>query len=142
MRALYMHGRSCLSLLRADRRGGAAIEFAVVAPVLFTILLGALDVGRMFYVGQELQYATQQAARYYSLNSTSATSAITQYLQNLMPVGMGNGVSVAYSPQSNCNSNSFVTCTTMTATYSFRFVAGYLGLGTRTITATSQAVLY
>lgn len=113
-----------------------------MAPLLFTLVLGTLDVGRMFYVGQGLQYATQQAARYYTLNSTATTASITSYLQGVMVGGLGNSVNVAYNTTANCNSNSSVTCTTITATYSFAFIAGYLGLGTRTITATSQAVLY
>jgi len=125
-----------------DRRGGAAIEFAIVAPVLFTILFGALDMGRMFYVEQGLLNATQLAARYYALNSSTSTSAITTYLQNAMVGGMGPSVSVSYNSTSNCNSQSNVTCTTITATYPFTFAAGYLGISAKTLRATSEAVLY
>jgi len=131
-----------IALLSADLRGVAAIEFAIVAPVLFTLLLGTLDVGRMFYVGQGLQNATQQAARYYTLNKSLDTSTITSYLQSVMVGGLGGSVNVAYNPTSSCNGNASLTCTTITATYVFTFAAGYLGLGTKTITATSEAVLY
>jgi Flp pilus assembly protein TadG len=128
-----------ISLWR-DPRGGAAIEFAVVAPFLFTLVLGALDLGRMFYVGQGLQYAAEQGARYYTVNPTTSSTNVTSQVQAYMPGGMGSSVNVAYSDTASCNSNSSVTCTTITATYSFRFIASYLGLGTKTITAASQAV--
>jgi Flp pilus assembly protein TadG len=126
--------------LRRDRRGGAVIEFAFVAPVLFTMVLGGFEFGRMFYVRQGLEGATEAAARYYMLNPNYQQSAITTYLQGQMLGGMGSGISVGYADTANCNSNANATCTTITASYSFTFVAQYLGLGTRTMVARAQAV--
>jgi Flp pilus assembly protein TadG len=40
----------------------------------FTLLLGIVEMGRMFYVRQALEYATEEAARYYMLNPTDASS--------------------------------------------------------------------
>jgi Flp pilus assembly protein TadG len=128
-----------LAFLRADR-GGAAIEFAIVAPVLFLIVLSMVDFGRMFYVTQGLQYATQKAARYYTLNPTAATSTVTTQLTQAMVGNWGSSVSVAYADTTNCNANSKVTCTMITATCPFAFVVGYFGSGSRTITATSEAI--
>jgi len=131
-----------LAALRRNRRGGAAIEFAILAPVLFAILLGLVEMGRMFYVRQALEYATEQAARYYMLNATSASSAVTTYLQGQMAGGMGTNVTVAYADTANCNGNASVTCTTITASYTFTFVAAVLGLGSITMHAKAQAVRY
>lgn len=129
-----------LADLIADRRGGAVLEFALIGPVLFTLMLGAVDVGRMFYVRQNLEYATEEAARYYMLNPSSATSAVTSYLQGKIAGGSGTNVVVSYADTANCNSNSSVTCTMITATYNFTFVAGYLGLGSKALQAKAQAV--
>jgi Flp pilus assembly protein TadG len=131
-----------LRRLRDDRRGGALIEFAVLAPVLFTILLGIVEMGRMFYVRQALEYATEQAARYYMLNPTSASSTVTTYLKGQMAGGMGSSVTVAYVDTTNCNSNAAVTCTTITASYTFTFVAAVLGLSNLGMHAKAQAVRY
>ena len=128
--------------LAMEQRGGAAIEFAVIAPVLFTVILGGIDVGRMFYLRQGLEYATEEGARYYMMNPTSASSAVTTYLQGKMVGGLGTSVTVAYADTTSCNSNSAVTCTTITATYPFTFIAGYLGLGSKTLKAKAQAVRY
>jgi len=125
-----------------NRRGNAVIEFAILAPVLFTMVLGALDFGRMFYVRQGLEYATEQAARYYMMNTTAQQSAVTTYLKGLMVGGLGNSVSVAYTDTTNCNAQSSVTCTRIAASYSFTFIVGFLGLGTKTLTATAQTVRY
>jgi len=137
-----MSARSRLAEMWRDHSGGAAIEFAFVGPVLLTLLLGGIDVGRMFYVRQGLEYATEQAARYYMLNPTSASSAVTTYLQGQMPGGMGSGIGVTYTDSTSCNSKSTVTCTLITASYSFSFVASYLGLGTINLQAKAQAVRY
>jgi Flp pilus assembly protein TadG len=131
-----------LSRLAIDRRGAAIVEFAVLAPVLLLVLLGTADVGRMLYVRQGLEYATEEAARYYALNPTTASSNVTTQLRSKMPGGMGPSVNVAYADTINCNSNALVTCTTITATYAFSFVAGYLGIGNKTLRATAKAVRY
>jgi Flp pilus assembly protein TadG len=134
-----MRGKSRITVV-SDRNGVAAIEFAVVAPLLFTLLLGIVDVGRMFYVRQSLEYATEQAARYYVLNPTSSTPSITTYLQGQMSGSMGGSVSVNYTDTANCNGKTNITCTLISATYNFNFIAHYLGLGSTTLRTKAQAI--
>jgi Flp pilus assembly protein TadG len=131
--------RAALLRLAADRRGGPAIEFAIIAPLLLTLTLGGVDFGRMFYVRQGLEYATEQAARYYMLNVNTATSDVTSYLQGMMPGGMGPSVNVSYADTASCNGQANVICTTITATYTFNFM-GYVRIGTSTLRATAKAV--
>lgn len=131
-----------LAGLMRDRGGGAILEFAILAPLLFTILLGLVEMGRMFYVRQALEYATEQAARYYMLNPTTGSGSVTTYLQGQMAGGMGSGVTVAYADTTSCNGNSSVTCTTITASYSFTFVAAFLGLSNFGMNAKAQAIRY
>jgi Flp pilus assembly protein TadG len=128
--------------LRASTEGAALVEFAVVSPVLFTLLLALIDMGRMYYVRQSLEYATQEGARYYMLNPTAASSSVTTHLKGKMAGGMGSGVSVAYADTGSCNGNAAVTCTAITASYSFHPVTAYLGMGTTILQARSQAVRY
>jgi Flp pilus assembly protein TadG len=128
--------------LRRDRRGVAAIEFAILAPVLFTLLFGIVEMGRMFYVRHALEYATEQAARYYMLHPTSDSGSVTTYLQGQMAGGMGTGVTVDYVDTTSCNGNAAVTCTSITANYTFTFVAAFLGLGTLAMHAKAQAIRY
>lgn len=131
-----------LTRVAADRRGGAVVEFAVLFPVLMTMILGTVDVGRMFYVRHGLEYATEEAARYYMLNSTTDTTNVTTALRSKMPGGMGPNVNVSYADTTSCNGNSAVTCTTITATYVFTFAAGFLEIGAQTLRATARAVRY
>ncbi|MBN9490656.1 MAG: pilus assembly protein [Alphaproteobacteria bacterium] len=128
------------SHLWRDRRGGAAIEFAFVGPVFIALMLGAVELGRMYYVRQSMEYATEQAARYYSLNPSAATTTITSQLNGFLPGRISSGVTVSYADTLNCNGNSNVKCTTLTVTYPFSYAESFLGFAGKTLTATSQAV--
>ena len=129
-----------VSRLWFDRCGNAAMEFAFVAPVFITLLLGAVELGRMFYVRQCLEYATQQAARYYSLNPSTTTADVTSKLNSYLVSGISSNVTVSYADTTNCNANVNVTCTTVTSTYPFSFAESYLHLAPKTLVASSQAI--
>jgi len=45
------------------RRGATALEFALIAPLLFMLVLGTLDVGRWLWARAALQNAVARAAR-------------------------------------------------------------------------------
>lgn len=46
-----------------DVRGGAAIEFAIIAPALLTVLLGLMDIGYNLYAATLLEGAMHKAGR-------------------------------------------------------------------------------
>jgi Flp pilus assembly protein TadG len=46
-----------------DRRGSAAVEFALVAPVFFALFFAILETGLVFFAGQTLETATQDVSR-------------------------------------------------------------------------------
>lgn len=54
-------------LLRRDDRGIGAVEFALVAPVLISFIVGISQVGRMFYANADMKNATAHAARLASV---------------------------------------------------------------------------
>jgi Flp pilus assembly protein TadG len=139
--------RRLIGRLFGDRQGSAMIEFGFLCPVLFTILLGIVEGGRMFYVRQSLEYATQQAARYYMVTPAAPESDVTTALRNAMAGGMGpdvrgpGGMSTPkYDNAASCNGNAAVTCTTITATYTFVSVVSFLNLGNPELQAKAQAV--
>jgi Flp pilus assembly protein TadG len=48
---------------RRDRRGSAAVEFALVAPMFFALLFALLETGLVFFAGQLLETGIQDGAR-------------------------------------------------------------------------------
>lgn len=49
---------------RRRMRGVAAVEFALVAPILFLLLFAIIDLALMFWVNLSMQYAVREGARY------------------------------------------------------------------------------
>ncbi len=63
--------------LRADaNKGSAAIEFAMVAPVFFLILMGTTEVGIMFFAQSSLQNAVNDAARLVRTGQTACFTTV------------------------------------------------------------------
>lgn len=79
------------------RRGAAAVEFAVVCPVLFLVMLGMIEVGRAVTVQNLLSHVARDAARAASLDGSTAASVQAQATERLNAMSM-DGVTVTVSP--------------------------------------------
>lgn len=61
--------------LGQDRRGGAAFEFALMVPVLTTVMLGIIQYGTLFYTYHAMTGAARTAVRAIAIGSQNATTA-------------------------------------------------------------------
>lgn len=66
-----------LRRFRRHRRGSAAVEFALVAPVFFALLFAIVEVALMFFASQVLETVTQTSARYI-LTGQAQGASMTQ----------------------------------------------------------------
>lgn len=55
--------RTALRRFRGNRRGSAAVEFALVAPIFFALLFAIIETALMFFASQVLETITQNSAR-------------------------------------------------------------------------------
>ena len=55
--------RNVLRRFRRNRRGSAAVEFALVAPVFFALLFAIIETAIVFFAGQVLETVAQNSAR-------------------------------------------------------------------------------
>jgi Flp pilus assembly protein TadG len=62
---------------RAGRRGGHAVEFAVVGTVMFVFILGLIEVGRAFMVVHLLTNAARQGCRIGVLPGKANSDVLT-----------------------------------------------------------------
>lgn len=60
-----------------DRKGIAAIEFALLAPAFLMLLVGTMTMAMLFFTASSLHYATEAAARCASVKSTVCKDAAT-----------------------------------------------------------------
>jgi Flp pilus assembly protein TadG len=77
------------------RRGNAAVECALVAPLLVLIILGSIDVGQFVNVAQTVNKASREGARAASkdtiTNVSQVKTAVKDYIVNAFPnVSSGN----------------------------------------------------
>ncbi len=75
-----------------DCNGGAAVEFAMLAPALLFFLLITVEAGRMIWTKNALQYAVTQAARCNAIGNPACASAPQT---KTYAAGKVQGVSVA-----------------------------------------------
>lgn len=75
-----------LRLLAAAREGAAAVEFALVAPVLLLLLLGLFDLGQMAYGKAVLNGVVERAARSSSLEGADTKVADAMVMNAIKPV--------------------------------------------------------
>ncbi len=75
---------------RKDRRGATAVEFALIAPLLFFIILGTIETGSMFLRSALLDYAIGEAGRMVRTGQLAdATEAEDLFQQRLCGSLMG-----------------------------------------------------
>jgi Flp pilus assembly protein TadG len=55
--------RNAIRRFRRNRRGSAAVEFALVAPVFFALLFAIIETSIVFFAGQVLETGTQDSTR-------------------------------------------------------------------------------
>ena len=55
--------RKVLRRFRRNRRGTAAVEFALVAPLFFCMLFAIIEMSMVFFAGQVLELGTAESAR-------------------------------------------------------------------------------
>jgi len=82
---------------RRNRRGATVVEFAVVSPLLFLLILAMFEFGRLMMVEQILTNAAREGARRGILEQTTAEDVhtiVTNYLTNTSI----SGATVAVSP--------------------------------------------
>ena len=119
--------------------GAAAVEFALVVPILLLLLVGIIEFGRVYNAQIELTAAARQGVRVMAIqNSPSAAKTATeQAAPSLNPSLTDAQIAIVSSPVNTglCTTGSTVT---VTATYPLTFLTGMFGTS---ITLTGKSVM-
>ena len=79
---------------RKLRRGAAAVEMALVMPVLFLMLFGIIEFGWILSVQNSLVNAAREGARTGALQGTDYDDISAKVAEQLTPMGLNGKVSV------------------------------------------------
>jgi Flp pilus assembly protein TadG len=137
-----------------SRRGAAAVECAIIAPLLTLLLLGAIDVGQFANMYQKVSDASRHGARVAAKNGTSTTAAVEtavmNYLQqacpNVAPGTLDAATTVTVMNSAGTTMSGAMTVTTgaqvrVQVTMQFepvRYISGFEGLDGSQITTTTM----
>ncbi len=92
--------RSALHRISPDRRGAAAVEFALVTPVLLMMVFGIFDIGHNMYTNSMLQGAIQQAARKATIEGSDEAAQdelVTRAVHSISPYATLEFARTAYT---------------------------------------------
>lgn len=103
------------SLMRSSVRkrcGAAAVEFAVISPLLFAVILGVIELGRAIMVHQTLVSSAREACRVAVLPGTSKDDVINRATTSLNAAGITSfTVTMNPDPPSGASEGTAVTVT-------------------------------
>lgn len=104
--------KNLISRPRICQSGVAAVEFALVAAVFFTLLIGIMEMGRMLFYWNTAAELTRRGARIAVVCDPSAATAtvIKQKLADFYPLIPADKVNISYSP-AGCNVNTCLDVT-------------------------------
>ena len=139
----------------ARRKGVAAVEMAVVSPILVLFLLGMIDVGQFTNVHQKVVNASREGARVAARNATSdfttVETAVMKYLADAFPaVSSGTLNSAAAVTLRDADGNSVIKDMSSVSTGSeltvevtlkfddIRWISGLTLLDSKTVASTTE----
>ncbi len=94
------------------RLGAAVVEFAIVAPLFFLLLLGIIEFGRMVMVQQVLTNASREGARVAVVDGSTAQEVMERARAILAPAGIRSAeIRVEPNPPSTALPGAPVTVT-------------------------------
>lgn len=92
----------------AERRGAAAVELAVVSPLLVLLVVGTIDLGQFINVGQVAEQASRVGARkaaiYDTQNCTTVEASVHTYFKEYFPAMSDSAIAGAVAV-TVCNSD-------------------------------------
>ena len=95
--------------LARDNRGNAAVEFALLMPILLLLLSGLIDFGRAFFTSMELENAARAGAQYGFINGADDLSQIEATVRGASSVDDAD-LSVATTSFCGCPDGTVQPC--------------------------------
>src|SRR5688500_15640121 len=117
-------------------RGQSAVEFALIASVLFLFIYGIMEVGRLMFINSAVENGAQEGARYASANPSLAIAnprpnpdALRTAVVSRMALVDGNQVAINVQAGPICDFCPI----TVTVSYPWQTLVSMVNLGPRTL---------
>lgn len=104
--------RACLK----GQEGASAVEFALIVPVLLLLIFGIIEFGLMYHDYLAITHAAREGARKAAVNK----------FESEFDVQESSGLDTAIASKSPVAGQPAGSPVSVTVTYTFHFVSGYL----------------
>ena len=122
---------------RSNRKGTAAVELAIVAPVIIVLVMGTIEFGRAMVVLQVITNASRVAARSAVMPSGSSSTAIAAAEEYAEAAGV-SGLTIQVTPSpSSANVGDAITSEVTVSYADNTWMPGDWFLGGVTLSASS-----
>jgi Flp pilus assembly protein TadG len=133
---------ACATLrgLAADCRGVSAVEFALLAPVLLSMMFGVVEFGRVAYTQAVVSFAAEEATRYavvnYAIDESEVRDVAQACLLGIDPARI-NAIIVTGPVDPSDNTRTI----SVKVSYTFEFLLPFLPEGAIPISGRSRGFL-
>lgn len=130
------HSWGCMVARQNSRgqHGSAAVELALVLPILLAIVMAIVEFGYLFFLQGSVTGAAREGARSYAIfkNQTTATAAVNAASPNSSLTAVAYKDSTTLAAVSTCDPGESVT---VVVTYTYSSLTGWLNfaLGSPTV---------
>lgn len=116
-------------LRESSERGAAAVEFAILLPILVMLVMGIIEFGRAYNTQISLTHAARESVRVMAIsnNPTSAKQAAVNATVSLRPVLRTSDVAVTTTNPASAGACAAGANATVTITYSLSTMTGIAG---------------
>ncbi len=125
----------------SGQEGAAAVEFAIILPILLVLTLGALDMGHMYYMDHLITNASREGARFAAKYTGTAAAPTSTQVSNYirLPSGLNydafNLPSLTVTAVSAGTFPTKIVTVTVTAQKQWWVLGSLLGFANKTLTA-------
>jgi hypothetical protein len=136
--------------MKSRDQGQGLLEFALIVPIMFVVLIGIFDLGRLYFASISLTSAAREGARYLSVypDDISSTPSFVNTRDVTITEAENSGIILSDGDveiicpntdfDDHCDDGQPVI---VTVTYDFDFVLGWLLPESLTITRSAQMVV-
>ncbi len=130
---------------KRSARGQSLVEFALTLPILLLILVGVVDLGRVYYSYMTVINASREGARYGAAHPIATPSEISVYVQREADgiIVKGSDLMLVPSPSCSPDCKQGSSIRVNVSYQNFRLITSYiLGGGTIPLSAFTEMEIF
>lgn len=117
-----------------SQKGQAAVEFALVLPILLLLVCGVIDFGRILYTANALTTVCEQGARYASIYTTKTVDEVETYVKDNTASGIDKTpIHVTVNPPPRVSGGTVTVTISYTMSYITPFISNLFSSSSKTM---------